>query len=132
MFKSSSKIKKEDIQTANQMYLEMTDEMQKKAKRKIDKWKEELLDLSKSNPLIRLKHGRSVKLLITRPDIYDFFTDLVINSNELKLPFVKRIFRKSEKPQEVLEGGQVSERFELKIEKSLDPLGEGKPYAELV
>lgn len=127
MFKPLPKIEEEaknsskgKTQVVNQMHLEMTDEMQERAKRKIDKWKEELLDLSKSNPLIRLKHGRSVKLLITRPDFYDFFTDLVINNNELKLPFVKRIPRKSEKPQEEFESGQVAERFELKIEKSKD------------
>lgn len=54
------------------------------------KWQERLLDLSKSNPLLCINRTRVSKLRVIRPDIADFFSALVLDEGELRMPLVTR------------------------------------------
>jgi superfamily I DNA and/or RNA helicase/very-short-patch-repair endonuclease len=65
-----------------------------KIKLQLKRWQEKLLDVSKANPLLGINRGRSSKIKITEPAIYEFFNNLVLEENEFRLPFVKRIKKK--------------------------------------
>jgi len=67
-----------------------------KIKLQMKRWQEKLLDMNRSNPLLGLNRSRSAKLKISKPDINALFKSLVFEENELKLPFVKKIRKKSE------------------------------------
>ena len=87
---------------------------------KIERWKEELLDLSKGNPLLRLNHSRSAKLVLNYPDSNNLFDNIVSEGLELKLPIVKKRRRKKKNddalPPDGALGDDLSELEELYIE----------------
>ena len=60
----------------------------------IKRWQEKLLDMSKSNPLLGLNRARAAKLKITDPIAAELFLKLVLEAEEIRLPFVKKIKRR--------------------------------------
>ena len=67
-----------------------------KIRSQLKRWQEKLLDMSKSNPLLGLNRARAAKFKIKSPDIFALFQQLVIESNELRMPLVKKVKKKAE------------------------------------
>ena len=64
----------------------------------LKKWRERLLDLSKSNPLLGLNRSRVSKLLVSEPDIETVFDKIVIENEAIKMPLI--VIKKKRKQQE--------------------------------
>jgi hypothetical protein len=60
----------------------------------LQKWREKLIDLTKSNPLLRINHSRVSKLQAIEPDLENLFIALVRDGKTLKMPLVKRKVKK--------------------------------------
>ena len=69
----------------------------------LKKWRERLLDLTKSNPLLGLNRSRVSKLLVSGPDAYQLFNTIVVDSEAIKMPLVvaKRKRKKQEQEEEM-------------------------------
>lgn len=65
----------------------------------LKKWRERLLDLSKSNPLLGLNRSRVSKLLVKEPDIETIFKTIVVENDTIKMPLI--ITKKKRKQQEI-------------------------------
>jgi very-short-patch-repair endonuclease/DNA polymerase III delta prime subunit len=66
-----------------------------KIRSQLKRWQEKLLDMSKSNPLLGLNRARAAKFKIENPDTFTLFQQLAIDSNELRMPLVKKIKKKA-------------------------------------
>ena len=85
---------------------------------RLQSWQEKLLDMSKSNPLLGLNRSRAAKLRIIEP-IQEVFSSLVVDEDELKLPLVRRIFKKTEQQNLLLDANtdqQPKESYEYVID----------------
>jgi len=91
-----------------------------KIKAQLKRWQEKLLDVSKGNPLLGLNRTRSAKVKILEPDIYELFNKLILEENEFRFPFVKKIKkRKKEDDGTLFESseGDEEEKEVYKIEE---------------
>ncbi len=56
----------------------------------LQKWREKLIDLTKSNPLLRINYSRVSKLQAIEPGLSELFDAIVKNTATLKMPLVKK------------------------------------------
>lgn len=66
-----------------------------KIRSQLKRWQEKLLDMSKSNPLLGLNRARAAKFKIKSPDAFALFQQLAIDSNELRMPLVKKVKKRA-------------------------------------
>ena len=59
----------------------------------LKKWRERLLDLTKSNPLLGLNRSRVSKLLVKDADLFTLFNKVAVENDTIKLPLyvIKKI-----------------------------------------
>ena len=55
--------------------------------RKIDEWKNKLLDIGKRNRLINFRITKRSNLMIKKPSIYDLWKQIVIDESPLEFPY---------------------------------------------
>jgi len=66
-----------------------------KIRSQLKRWQEKLLDMSKSNPLLGLNRARATKFRLKSPDAFTLFQQLAIDLNELYMPLVKKIKKRT-------------------------------------
>lgn len=64
------------------------------------RWQDQVLDITKSNPLIGLNRSRAAKLRVVQPDAVELFSRFVLDESDLRMPLVRK--RPARTPQEPL------------------------------
>ena len=81
-------------------------------------WREKLLDLSRSNPLLTIKRSRTARLSVVSPDAKALFTKVVVETGKLKAPYVRRVTKAKDSQLTTLDTLQEVEAagYEYKLE----------------
>jgi very-short-patch-repair endonuclease len=85
-----------------------------KIKVQLKKWQEKLLDTSKGNPLLGLNRTRTAKLKIVDLNYLDLFQKIVLDENQVRLPFVKKV--KKQRKSDLLDADNPPEEEAYKVE----------------
>ena len=61
-----------------------------RVKAQMRRWQDQVLDLTKSNPLLSLNRSRVSRLEVTGPTAHTLFSALVVDGNQLRMPLVRK------------------------------------------
>lgn len=88
----------------------------------LQKWREKLIDLTKSNPLLRINYSRVSKLQVIDPNLAELFTTFVRENSTLKMPLIKQRVKKKRRAAEEGQQKMIEEEvLEEEPEFTLEP-----------